>query len=232
MTNEGIDMKTSLAQRQHMALGQLLTNQILDPRILSAMVEIPREPFLPEALKGAAYVDDDLEVAPGRFLIAPLTLARLLELAEITSSSRVLVVGALTGYTAAIAAKLAGHVVAIETGENMVNAASGHMKRLHIRNVEAKQVNSLAEGYSHGAPYDAIILCGAVGFIPEELGVQLTQGGRLAAVKNLERRPDAPDGLGRMLLVQRIGSSLQYREHFDASAALLPGFEPPQSFTF
>ncbi|MDE3017347.1 MAG: protein-L-isoaspartate O-methyltransferase [Pseudomonadota bacterium] len=225
-------MPTSLAQREHMALGQLLTNRILDLHILQAMVGIPREPFLPEGVRGAAYIDEDLEVAAGRFLMAPLTFARLLELAEITPSSRVLVVGALEGYCAAVAAKLAGHVVATETDAVLVAAANDHLKRLTIRNAEIKQVSSLAEGFAPSSPYDAIIICGAVDFIPEALEAQLAVGGRLAAVKNIECRPDMPAGLGRVLLVRRIGNTLQYREHFDAAAALLPGFERPQSFTF
>ena len=224
--------QASIAPRQYMALSQLLTNRILDPRILEAMVDMPREPFLPENLRGAAYVDEDLEVSPGRFLIAPLTLARLLDLADITPSSHVLVVGALQGYVAAVTARLAGKVIAVETDSHMVEAANTHMKRLSIRNVEMKHVPALADGYAHGSPYDAILVCGAVAFIPEGLGAQLAMGGRLATVRHIARRPESPLGLGRVLLARRIGPSLQCREHFDTAAALLPGFERPQSFTF
>src|SRR5690348_12087479 len=101
-------MPSSNTMRKHMIFGQLYTNDILDKRILDAMAAVPREEFLPEKLRGAAYVDDDLEVSPGRFLMAPLTFAKLLDLAEITPACRVLIVGCLNGYYAAVISKLGG----------------------------------------------------------------------------------------------------------------------------
>jgi len=215
-----------------MVLSQLLTNDIIDSRILQAMKDIPREPFVPESLRGVAYVDEDLEIAPGRYLLAPLTFAMLLDLTKITPSSRVLVVGCLTGYPAAIVSRLAGQVVAIDTDEATILQARDHVKRLGISHAHPHKVASLAEGYAQSAPYDAIVVCGAIEFIPEVLGAQLAEGGRLVTIRNVATRPDSQGGLGKGLLVEKFGRRLQYREHFDASSAVLPGFERRTAFVF
>src|SRR5689334_6960918 len=125
-------MPASYTQRQHMILGQLMTNEVLDPAILDAMREVPREPFLPEKLRGAAYVDEDMEIAPGRYMMAPLTFARLLDMAKVTRRCRALVVGTLTGYPAAVIARLAGKVTATENEAGFISAAQAQIQRLGI----------------------------------------------------------------------------------------------------
>lgn len=225
-------MPSPTAMRQHMILGQLFTNDINDKRILTAMAEMPREPFLPDALRGAAYVDDNLTVSPGRYLLAPLTFARLLDIAEIAPASRALVIGCLSGYTAAIVAKLAATVVAIDSDPSAISEASAHMKRLGIANVNVQAVSAMNQGYNAGAPYDLIVICGAIQAIPETIGAQLAEGGSLVTVQNKASRPGMKDSLGKGLLVKRIDGKLQHREHFDLSASLLPGFETPAGFRF
>lgn len=220
------------AQAVNMALGQLYTNEIRDTRILQAMVDVPRAPFLPENLRGAAYVDEDLDVGGGRYELAPLTLARLLALAELTSGCRVLCIGVLSGYGAAVVSRLASHVVAIETDAALVEQARAHMTRLAITNVNIQPVSSLAVGYAMGAPYNAIIVQGAIAFLPEVVGAQLALGGRLAAIRNIAQRPGMKGGLGKGLLVKRLDHKLQYREHFDAAGVVLPGFEREATFIF
>lgn len=224
-------MPSSAAQRQHMIVSQLMTNEVLDPVILAAIRDIPREPFLPEKLRGAAYVDGDLEVAPGRYLMSPLTFARLIQLAEITKKDRVLVVGCLSGYAAAVVAKLAGKVTAIETDANFIAQATVHMERLRLTNVTLQQVTSLIEGGA-AAPYNIIIIHGAVVTLPERLAMQMAVGGKLVTVRNASQRPGIKGGLGKGLLVQRIGDELQYREYFDSASNILPGFERPPAFRF
>lgn len=220
------------AQRQAMILGQIYTNDIIDERILTAMADIPREPFLPERLRGAAYVDEDLEISPGRYAMEPLTLAKLLDLAAILPSSRVLVIGCLQGYSAAIISRLAGEVIAVDIDSSAVDTAREHMKRLNIANVELQTVASLPDGYAAAAPYDIIVINGAVSFLPEALGAQLAMGGRLVTVRNVATRPGMKGGLGKGLLVERLDQRLQYREHFDASTVILPGFEADNGFRF
>jgi len=216
----------------NMILGQLLTNDIADKHIFQAMEDIPREPFLPANLRGAAYVDGDLEIVTGRSLIAPLTFARLLDLANITPSCRVLNIGCLTGYTAAIIARLAGHVVAIDSDASVIEAARGHMQRLGIRNVNLQPVAAMQDGYAQSAPYDVIVISGAVHVISEMLGSQLSIGGRLVTVRNVASHPAFGGGLGKGLRVLRLDHKLQYREHFDASTPVLPGFESKEAFIF
>lgn len=210
--------------RKNMELGQLLTNEILDAPILRAMDEVPREDFLPKPLRGTAYTDKDLPVGGGRFLLAPMTFAKLLLLAGITPEERVLVVGALSGYAAAVAAKLASHVVAVEDNAEMVAAMREHFARLNIRNADAQAVAALPEGYALSQPYDAIVVCGGVRHLPEGLLGQLSERGRLVAVRLISRRPDSPSGMGRGVYVQRDHKHFYTREHFDAACALLPGF--------
>ena len=215
-----------------MMLGQLLTNDVADKRILDAMAHVAREPFLPENLRGAAYVDEDLNVGNGRFIMEPLTFAKLLDLAQVTENCRVLNIGCLSGYSAAVLAKLASHVVAIDTDAALIAQAIDHMKRLHITNVNVQQVKNLSEGYALSSPYNVIVIQCAVNFISSSLGSQLAIGGRLVTIRNIAQRVDSKGGLGKGLLVTRIDHKLQYREHFDASCPLLPGFDPDPGFVF
>ncbi len=216
----------------NMALGQIMTNEVLDARILAAMTSVPREAFVPEHLKHSAYVDDDLDVGGGRFLMEPMIFARLLAMADIRAHSRVLCVGALTGYCAAVLAKLASHVVATESDVALMGKMRSNFQHLGIANVDVQSVKSLTDGYANGAPYHVIVLPGAIDFIPEELGQQIAIGGRLVAVRRIAERPGPNGGLGRGLLVKRIHNQLHYREHFDASVPLLPGFARTDNFTF
>lgn len=214
----------SLAQK-NMALGQLITNAILDPRILQAMEEVPREEFLPEILRGAAYVDQDLPVGGGRFMQAPLTFAKLLSYAEITPECRVLNIGALTGYSAAVIAKLASHVVAIESSAAVAEAMRNNLKKLSISNVDIETVSSLRDGYALSAPYNAIIISGGVKHIPDPLLSQLALHGRLAALRVTAPRADVAGGMGRGVIVRREHDHFYPTEYFDAPAIFLPGFE-------
>ncbi|MCE2926587.1 MAG: protein-L-isoaspartate O-methyltransferase [Rickettsiales bacterium] len=223
---------TSSSQAKHMALGQLYTNEITDPRILQAMVDVPREHFVPAPLKGVAYVDEELPIGQGRFLMEPLTAAKLLLLSGISETNRVLVVGAVTGYVVALAAKIAHHVVATETDSQMLEVAKQNLSKLNLGNVDFQHVRSLADGYALSAPYDVIIITGAVEVIPESLGSQLSIHGKLTAVFKVAGRPASGLGLGRGTVVTRAAGGLQFREVFDASSALLPEFAKPAGFSF
>jgi len=225
-------MPKSALMRNNMMLGQLLTNDIGDKRILDAMTAIPREPFLPEALRGAAYVDEDLSVGNGRYIMEPLVFARLLDLARVAPDCRVLVIGCLTGYSAAILSKLAAHVTAIDSDETAIQQARGHMERLTLSNVNLHHVKNMAEGYPLSAPYNIIVIGGAIDVIPETLSKQLAIGGRLVCVQNISKRVGSKGGLGKGLLVTRFDHTMQHREHFDASCPILPGFELKPGFSF
>jgi protein-L-isoaspartate(D-aspartate) O-methyltransferase len=225
-------MSQANVMAQNMVLGQIFTNKVHDRRILQAMIDTPREAFVPSDLRGSAYVDEDLDLGNGRALMAPMTLARLIRLAEITSESRVLNIGALTGYTAAVLARLAAHVTATELDALVIEQARSRLARLEIANVSFQQVKSLADGCAASAPYDVIIISGAIRVLPQGLEAQLSKGGRLVGVRNINNRPEMPAGMGKGFVARRVSNGLFPRDYFDAGATLLPGFEADRRFIF
>lgn len=222
---------TQKRMNEHMLLGQLITNEVTDPHILHALQSVPREDYLPENLRGTAYVDEDLPLGGGRFLLEPLTFARMLNLAQITEGCRVLIVGCGTGYSIAVINRLAHHTVAVDSDETLLAQARAHAKRLKLANIDIESVKSMAEGYAQSAPYNVILVEGALEVIPEHLSSQLAKDGRLVAVRSVARRPGSLSGLGKLVLARRIEGKTLVAEHFDTAASLLPGFEAKQAFS-
>ncbi len=218
-------MADSALQRKNMVESQVRPSDVTDRRITAAMQEVARETFVPsEAERCLAYMDGALPVSSSRAMMAPRTLARLLQLANIESTSKVLVVGALTGYSAVIASRMAASVVALEADATLVAAARENVARAGAGNVEVIQ-GDLVAGYSAGAPYDIVILDGAVEEIPEGLAAQIGQGGRLVAI-------ETSAGLGHAIVLAKTGRVLSKRVAFDAGAPALPGFARPAGFVF
>lgn len=211
--------------RQSMVKSQIRPNQVNDPEVLAAMAELPRETFLPKALQGVAYVDEDLPLGNGRYLMEPCVLARLLQAATIRSSDVALVIGCTTGYSAAVLSCLASAVVAVESDAKLVQAATNTLAELRIDTVAVMQ-GELREGCPKQAPFDVIVLDGAVSEIPDGLVQQLADGGRLVAAVRKNQ------AIGRGVLVVRRGDVIARRELFDATVPWLPGFEPAPGFVF
>jgi protein-L-isoaspartate(D-aspartate) O-methyltransferase len=213
-------------QRWNMVESQVLTSDVTDRRILRAMGGVPRERFVPPALAALAYMDEAVPLsAPAggrRWLMAPRVFAKLLQLAEIGEGNRVLDVGSGTGYSAAVLAKIAKSVVALECDATLAEEARRNLAALKLDNVSVAQ-GALAEGWADGAPYDAIVLEGSVCEPPAFLLDELKDGGRLVAVVR-------KDGLGRGTIWRRLGRSLDQWTAFDAAAPVLPGFEAAPAF--
>ncbi len=195
-----------------------------DPRIQEAMLTIPRERFVPAANRAVAYAEAAAEVVPGRFLMEPRTLAKLLHLAEIEAGDRALVVGCATGYSAAVLARMAAKVTALETDVDLVRVASDMLQAVGASNAQVVQ-GSLADGDKANGPYDLILIDGAVEDVPEALLGQLADGGRLVSVIQ-----DGPRS--RAHLYVRRGGHIGDRPDFDAPAPLLPGFKKAVGFVF
>ena len=217
-------MSNSAAARRHMIESQIMPSGVTDRGLLAALEAVPREIFVPKSLQGVAYVDEDLEVAPGRYLMEPRVFARLLLAAGLGDGDVVLDVGCGRGYHTAVLARLAGTVVALESDEALAAQASETLTELGVDNA-AVVSGPLAEGYPTQAPYDVSFLSGAVEEIPEVLSAQLDPSGRLLAVIGA-------GGTGQATLLLRHGETLARRSLFDAASPPLPGFEPEPGFVF
>jgi protein-L-isoaspartate(D-aspartate) O-methyltransferase len=218
-------MQTSFATaRQHMIESQIRTNKVLDERLIEAMRTLPREAFVPESLRARAYIDDDLPLGAGRFLIEPMVVARLLQVADVRATDNTLVAAAGTGYAAALLAKLASSVVAVEAEANLGDQGIATLARLSIANV-VWQTGNPAEGAAKSGPYDVILIDGGVEVVPQTLLDQLAEGGRLVTVRREDR-------LGQAILLQKDRGAISQRILFDANIPLLTAFAKPQTFTF
>jgi protein-L-isoaspartate(D-aspartate) O-methyltransferase len=212
------------AARRTMVDSQIKTGAITDPVVVDAMGAVPRENFLPEARRAVAYVDEDLAIGKGRFVMEPLVLARLLQAAEIQPTDKALVVGANGGYSAAVLARMAASIVALDSDRELIAAAS---KGLAVSGIDNVQVvaGELAAGHAAGAPYDVIFIGGAVAEVPGSLKLQLADGGRLVAIVR-----GGP--MGRGVVFERVGATFGARDVFDAATPFLPGFEKLPKFVF
>ncbi|MBI4365512.1 MAG: protein-L-isoaspartate O-methyltransferase [Deltaproteobacteria bacterium] len=214
------------AARRHMVDGQVRPNDVTDLRVISAMLEVPRERFVPQASAGLAYLDLDLPVGEGasasRCLLKPMVLAKLIQAADLKASDRVLDVGCATGYAAAVLARIAGHVVALEQDAGLAKTARAALAA--VPNAEVA-VGQLADGWTQAAPYDAILIEGATDVEPQVFCRQLKDGGRLVCVLG-----SAPGSTA--MLYRRSGGELGGRAIFSATAALLPGFAKQPVFAF
>jgi protein-L-isoaspartate(D-aspartate) O-methyltransferase len=204
-----------------MIASQLRTTGTNDPRVLAVMGEVPRERFVPAGRAPLAYADALVPLKPGRHLNNPMSLGRLLTEAAPRPGERALVVGAATGYAAAVLARLVGPVVAVEEDPELAAQARSNLAGSGVKLVEGP----LAEGFQDGAPYDLILIDGAVESVPDALVAQLADKGRLAAGL-LE------NGVTRLAIGRRAGEGFGMAAFTDVAAAILPGFAKPPAFTF
>ncbi|OYU16170.1 MAG: protein-L-isoaspartate O-methyltransferase [Alphaproteobacteria bacterium PA4] len=207
--------------RQTMVASQLRTVGVTDAGVLAAMAAVPREDYVAPALAGLAYADAALEVAPGRWLLEPMVLALLLQNARVTAADRVLLVGAATGYSAAVLAHVGARVTALECDAALIAQATA----AGIACVSGP----LADGWAGAAPYDLVLFEGAIEIVTPAIAAQLAPGGRVAAIV----RDGGGHGVGRgyagpLLADRRIGG-LAFLE---VPGRLLPGFARPKDFAF
>ena len=211
--------------RRIMVESQLRPNRVTNEALLVAMRTLPREQFVPEAQRPVAYVDKDLVIAPGRCIMEPLILARLVQAAAPKPLDLCLVVGAGTGYSAAVFARLCDTVFALESDGALAISTSALLSNLVLDNIVIVE-GALAEGLPKEGPYDVIMVNGGADVLPDALTDQLAEGGRLVAVLVDEV------AVGRAVLISRGATGISQRVLFDASVPVLPEFEKEAGFVF
>jgi protein-L-isoaspartate(D-aspartate) O-methyltransferase len=217
-------MIDTAAARRLMVEGQVRTADVSNAALLDAMMTIPRERFLPPAQAPLAYVDIDVPIGNGRALLKPMVLAKLLQAAGVRDTDRVLDVACGTGYSSAVLARLAGSVIALEEDAELARQAKEALASTATERVTVA-VGSLTAGWPAAAPYDVILINGAIEVVPPALAHQLKPDGRLACVYG---RPPA----GKAMMYRVIEGRPVSRPAFDAAAPLLADFVAPPAFVF
>lgn len=207
-------MNEFAAARLNMIESQVRPNGITDRRIIAAMEVVAREDFVPESRRAIAYVDEDVPLANGRALIEAMAFARLLQHAAIAPSDRVLIVGAASGYGAAVVSALCDSAVALESDAELAALARRNLAgQANVTVVEG----ALSAGSAAQGPYNVILFEGRAEEIPASMFNQLSDGGRLVAVVG-------PAEMSKANVYTKSGQAVATREVFDASVAALPGF--------
>ena len=213
-----------VVRRRTMVEGQIRPNRVTDDRIADALLQVPRERFVPRNLRGVAYMDEEVPIGSGRYLLEPRVLARMLQDAAIVATDAVLDVGCATGYSTAVLARLAAAVVAVEQDEALADRAEALLTELEIDNAAVVR-GPLADGYAAQAPYDVIFVGGATQRPLPMLHEQLAEGGRLLLIERAGR-------VGQAVIYRRSGDAVGRRVLFDAQVPVLPGFEAHAGFVF
>lgn len=198
---------------------QLRTNGVTAPWVVQAMARVPREPFLPAGKQATAYHDRSIDLGNNRMLNPPLASAQLLQASEVDAGDKVLLVGCGGGYMAALLSGHVGRLVAVESDADLAAIARNNVAGLEL--VE----NALVEGAAAAAPYDVIIIDGAIEQLPTAIEAQLAEGGRI--VTGLVEGP-----VRRLATGTKHGGHIALRSFADLELAPLPGFERAKEFVF
>jgi protein-L-isoaspartate(D-aspartate) O-methyltransferase len=225
-------LSQSAHHRRTMVDCQIRTFDVTDQALLARMLEVPREYFLPPELESLAYSDASLQMKPGserRTILPPFVLARLIQAASIGPADKVLDVAAAMGYSPALLAGLAGHVVALESDPTLYKELRSDLDRFGLAQVQTV-LAPLPDGAPSEAPFDVIFIHGAVEANLDALFSQLKDGGRLIALKPLAG--DLTGRTSKAVRYEKVNGVIGYRNLFDASAPLLDAFRRVEQFAF
>lgn len=211
--------------RVNMVENQLRPNRIEDRTLIEAMLDVPRERFVPKPLRGVAYADEDLQLPGGGHLIEPLVLARLIEAARIRPQDVVLVLGCSTGYAGVVLARLAATVILLQPDAAAIAQTESLLEELAVDNVVVAAGADPSAGHPSQAPFDVILLVGSVEAVPPALLEQIGEGGRLVAVID-----DGRIGKGTVFI--RLHGVIGSQVMFDAQIPRLPGLPQRVEFAF
>lgn len=210
------------ARRRVMVDTQIRPADVTKYLIIDALLTVPREIFVPDTQREAAYAGEDLDLGDGRVLLEPRTLAKMLDALDLSNDELVMDVGCGYGYSAAVVARLAQAVVAVEDNEVMAGEAQALLSEAGADNVVLHQGPLVAGAAEHG-PYDAILIEGGIEELPQTLIEQLKDGGRIACIF-------MQGALGEVRIGYKTGDAISWRFEFNAAAPVLPGFETQRAF--
>lgn len=214
----------SAVQRKNMVDSQVRPSDVTDRRLIRAMLEVPREMFVPVGQRSVAYMDGDLPVSANgrRVLLAPRTLAKMIQHLAPDADASILDVGPGTGYSTAVLAHIAKRVVALEADAALAEEMQAALAAQKLANAEVF-VGAFADGYRALGPYDGVLVNGKLSEAPASLLNQLKDGGRLIAILDV-------NGVGKVCEWRRYAMNFDRRSLFDAEAPVLPGFERTAEF--
>lgn len=212
--------------RKAMIDSQIRPNKVIDERVIAAFAQTPREEFVPKALRDVAYVDEDLTLSGGRYLVEAMVMGRLLQALAIQPHHNILLIGAGTGYTAALLSQLCASVIAIDNRSSGVEKTQEVLGKMEIGNVAVLK-GKLTEGYASEGPYDAILIEGGVETMPEALLGQLTADGQCAAIWR-----EGVNAQGEASLWSKAGDHYVRRSLFNAQVPTLAEFKAKPTFQF
>ena len=212
------------AAREMMVDCQVRPSDVTRYAVIDAMLQVPRERFVPSSKRSVAYAGEAIEMATGRWLLDPRVSAKMVDAAEIEPEDAVLDVGCGLGYSSAVLSRVCRAVISVESDESMAKAAEETLSALGYDN--AAVLNSaLGEGADSEKPFEVILIQGGVGDVPKALFDQLAEGGRLVAIW-------MEGSFGQVRVSTKTGDAVSHRRIFDAAAPLLPGFSKEASFAF
>lgn len=216
---------TDFAKRRTMMVDtQVRPSDVTKFPIIDAMLNVPRELFVPAGRREMAYIGENVPLAPGRVVLEPRTLAKMLDALAIESTDMVLDLGTGLGYSAAILSRMAEAVVAVEDVPELAKEAEAALAEISADNVAVVE-GALAEGAEKHGPYDVILIQGGIAALPDRLADQLKDGGRIVAI--------FMDGqLGTCRVGYKLDGAISWRFSFNATAPVLNGFEKETSFAF
>lgn len=213
--------------RTNMVDCQIHTAGVVNPVLLSAFETIPKELFVPKELKNIAYCDEEISLGQNRFIVEPIILSKMLEAAAPKKDDVVLDIGGTSGYTSAILSSSASTILMLEDTKDWLENAEKNWQTLEICNTFGVH-GPLNKGYAAKAPYDLIVINGAVAQVPESIKQQLAPKGRLICIIK-----SAGKTMGQATLIQNLGENhFSSYNLFDAGSSYLPGFEPKTGFSF
>jgi protein-L-isoaspartate(D-aspartate) O-methyltransferase len=210
------------ARRTMMVDNQVRPSDVTKLPIIEAMLSVPRERFVPGAMAEAAYIGENVDLGKGRVLLEPRTLAKMLDALDVKPHDMVLDIAPATGYSAAVIARMAEAVVAVEGDETLADEAEAALEAVGATNIALERGDATQGAAAHG-PYDAMIIEGGIEVLPEALESQLKDGGRIVALF-------VADAVGVVRLGVKRGGGIHWRDAFNASAPLLAGFATEKAF--